>query len=463
MRRIMRWLRPGLNLKRWLLLFTVGAFLMGLGISFTFRGDLIARIENYALKQFNQKLSRVSTPVAGALLFVVGGGLAGLGMRQTVKSVLNTVAPGAGGQMAEVFYQRRNLVRGPRIVAIGGGTGIPVLLRGLKKYTSNITAIVTVADDGGSSGRLRGEFGILPPGDIRNCLVALADTEPLMEALFQYRFTQGSGLAGHNFGNLFILAMSEIAGDFEEAIRQSSSVLAVRGRVLPSTLDQVILKAELQDGSEVVGESRVSGSHSSIRRVYLEPATSRPLPEAISGILDADVIILGPGSLYTSVIPNLLVPGITEAIRRSRALKVYICNVMTEPGETEGYTAADHVRAITDHVGYGLLDYCLVNSQSVPEDVLAKYREQGAQPVIANFPGFARLGVAPVESHMAEGADLVRHDPDRLAAAIAQLIVDKRSTLETRPWDILFLRDWLRQAAHLTRPGAKTRGRKTRR
>src|SRR5690554_3902621 len=238
---------------------------------------------------------------------------------------------------------RTVVTNGPRIVTIGGGTGLGTILRGLKKTTDNLTAIVTVADDGGSSGRLRAEFGILPPGDIRNCLIAMADLEPLMEKLMQYRFNGGTGLSGHSFGNLFITAMTGITGDFEKAIEASSQVLAVRGRVYPATLANVQLHAELSDGRKVTGESTIGKSDCSIRRVYMEPSTAEALPEAIKAIEEADVVILGPGSLYTSVIPPLLVRGIREALQNTKAPKVYICNVMTQPGETTGFTASDHL------------------------------------------------------------------------------------------------------------------------
>ncbi len=316
-------------------------------------------------------------------------------------------------------HGNHNRYGGLRVVALGGGTGLPVLLRGLKAVTDRITAIVTVTDDGGSSGRLRGELGILPPGDIRNCLVALADTEPLMETLFQHRFSRGS-LAGHSFGNLFIGAMTEILGDFQAAVRAASQVLKVRGQVLPSTLESVGLCAELADGTRVCGETAVAGSGRRIRRVTLEPGDCRPVPEAVAALAEADLVVLGPGSLYTSVIPNVLVAGLAEAIRRSPARRVYVVNVMTQPGETDGYTAADHLQALWDHGGPGFVDAVLVNSGPIDEARLAAYREQGAEPVPVDRERLAGMGVSVVEADLVTRHGLVRHDPALLAAVLVQ-------------------------------------------
>lgn len=314
------------------------------------------------------------------------------------------------------------LQRGPKIVVLGGGSGLGTILRGLKQITANLTAIVTVADDGGSSGRIRKEFGMLPPGDIRNCLIAMADLEPLMERLMQYRFNGGTGLAGHSFGNLFLTAMTGITGDFEQAIRASSQVLAVRGRVLPSTLENIILKAELVDGSVVVGESEIGKSTQTIERLAMEPHEARPVPEALTAIDEADIIILGPGSLYTSVIPNLLVRETVEAIRRSPAIKVYICNAMTQPGETIGYTASDHVRAIIDHAGRGVIDYVLINTKNIPSELLERYKEEGGAPVEADMQMVRSLGVSPLGSALIFTTDYVRHDADQLAAIVLGLL-----------------------------------------
>lgn len=310
---------------------------------------------------------------------------------------------------------------GPRIVALGGGTGLSTLLRGLKELTDSITAIVAVMDDGGSSGRLREEMGVLPPGDIRDCLVALADAEPLMKRLFEYRFDHGTCLGGHSFGNLFIAAMSAITGDFELAVKESSRVLLVRGRVLPSTLDSCQLWAKLVDGTEVFGESLISKSKARIDHVYLDRDTCHPLPEALDAIAEADVIVIGPGSLYTSVIPNLLVQGVADSIRRARATRVYVCNVMTQPGETDGYSARDHVEAIISHAGDGLIDWVLVNSAPISLEMQDKYSRENAWPVRWDADSLKELGLGVVEAPMASETELVRHNPQALAREIIKL------------------------------------------
>ncbi len=311
--------------------------------------------------------------------------------------------------------------KGPKIVVIGGGTGLGTILRGLKEVSSNLTAIVTVADDGGSSGRLSREFGILPPGDIRNCLVAMADLEPLMEKLMQYRFGGDSVFAGHNFGNLFLTAMINVTGDFEKAIKESSKVLAVRGRVLPATLEHVTLNAEFADGSVVCGESAIPLAGRPIARVFLEPKNSKPVAESIMAIKDADVILLGPGSLYTSIIPNLLVTDIAEAIRSSSATKVYVCNAMTQPGETDGYSASRHIQAIIDHAGPGLIDYAIVNTGDIPAQILGRYAEEGAKPVEADMERIKALGITPIAMDIIKKTSVIRHDALKLAEVVLEL------------------------------------------
>lgn len=452
--RIWRWLLPGLGVKRWLTAFAAGVFLIGLALSLLLEGGhLYSRVEDVLRGAIQNRVP----PRAGAL----AAGLAGLAlvllaMVRLVRSVMETLHPGEG-QLAERFYQRRQLVRGPRVVALGGGTGLPAVLRGMKEFTANICAIVTVADDGGSSGRLRSEFGILPPGDIRNCLVALAESEPEMERLFQYRFRHGEGLSGHTFGNLFILTMTEITGDFYRAVQAASQVLAIRGRVVPSTLEQVTLRAELADGQVVAGESAIGRAPAPIRRLYLDPSQPVAVADAIQHIEAADVVVLGPGSLYTSIMPNLLVPGIAAALRRTPALKVYVCNIMTQPGETSTYTASQHVRAIIEHAGAGLLDCVLVNSGPIPAAQVRRYAEGGAEPVAVDAAEAARLGVDLVQADLVEvSGDLIRHDPARLAEAIARLVVARPTRPDRPPWEFLWLRQQLldRQRAR----GKKSRG-----
>ncbi len=314
-----------------------------------------------------------------------------------------------------------------RVVAMGGGTGLPVLLRGLKAHTHQITAVVTVTDDGGSSGRLRGELGIPPPGDIRNCLVALAGAEPLMQRLFQHRFTRGT-LAGHAFGNLFIGALTELFGDFRAAVRAASHVLRIHGQVLPSTDRQVQVCAELADGTVAEGETAVTSARSRIRRVFLQPPDAAPVPEALRAVEEADLVVLGPGSLFTSVLPNLLVRGMAEAVRASPAEKVFVVNVMTQPGETDGFTASDHVRVVLEHLGPGLVDRVVVNTGAVEPERLARYRRQGADQVRVDRDALRAMDLAVTEGDLVNRDELIRHDPDALAAAVLAFVRQESRT-----------------------------------
>lgn len=311
----------------------------------------------------------------------------------------------------------------PRIVVMGGGTGLSVMLRGLKQKPLDITAIVTVADDGGSSGILRNELQMPPPGDIRNVLTALADVEPLMADLLKYRFASGSGLAGHSLGNLILAAMTDISdGDFVTAVRELCRVFAVRGRVLPAAGEGVILHAEMEDGSIVTGESKIPEAGRRIKRVYLEPDHVEPLPEAVEAIQQADAILIGPGSLYTSILPNLLVPKLAEAVVSSDAVKIFVCNVMTQPGETDNYSVGDHLQAIVDHVGHQLFDYVIVNNGEIPPQVQEKYAEQGARPVQLDLGPVSERGYKVVADTLVLFRTYLRHDADKLSQHIYQLV-----------------------------------------
>lgn len=314
----------------------------------------------------------------------------------------------------------------PRIVIIGGGTGLPVLLRGLKQYPVDITAIVTVADDGGSSGRLRDDLHIPPPGDIRNVLAALSDVEPLIEEMFQHRFNTSNELSGHSLGNLILAAMTSITGNFVHAIQEMSKVLNVRGNVLPAANQNVVLHAELEDGTIVSGESKIPFSGKKIKRVFLTPEDIRPLPESIQAIRQADLIIMGPGSLYTSILPNLLVPRLGKEIGKSHAKKVYICNLMTQAGETHGYTASDHVKAIYRHIQGACVDTILVNNEEIPSDVQLRYNEELANPVLYDLPLLYGMGLEVVQADIADlenGA--LRHDPKKVAKILYSLLIDE--------------------------------------
>ena len=322
---------------------------------------------------------------------------------------------------------------GPAIVCLGGGTGHSYLLRGLKRITKNITAIVTVSDDGGGSGILRDELGIPPPGDIRNCMQALSNAEPTIEALMSYRFDSGS-LSGQSFGNLFLAATNGISDSFDKAVIKMGQVLSITGRVLPVSIDDVYLWVEFEDGSMVVGESKIAAAknerRSRIKRVEVAPADAKALPECIEALENADIIVLGPGSLYTSIIPNLLINGIVDAISRSEALKIYVCNIMTQPGETDGYSVSEHIREIFNHAGARLFDYCIVNTESaLLHEVLERYNESGAQPVIVDDDEISALGVGIIRSVLvAVRGNLVRHDSDKLAQEILRLFIEKAPT-----------------------------------
>jgi len=398
---VYKWLYPGIGIKRWIGMVGLGVILVAFGFSYL-------SFEEYWVT----KILDVILLISGIIILV-------LGIRRINRSLISAFIPSSrSDEILDILYHRRQIGRGPKIVAIGGGTGLSVLLNGLKEYTSNITAIVTVADDGGSSGRLRQQFDILPPGDIRNCLVALADAPALMRDLFQFRFEQGSELAGHSFGNLFITAMTRLTGDFEKAVKETSKVLALRGQVLPSTLNNVLLVAEHQDGSVTEGEGKIPQAHKPIRKVFLKPAAPSATPEAIKAIEEAQIIVLGPGSLYTSILPNLLIKEITDTIVASGAIKVYVCNVMTQPGETDGYKASDHIKAIISHSHPRVLDYCVVNLGEFPKEILKRYAKENSYPVTSDPENIKNMGYRIIEDDIILSDGLVRHDPVKLTRII---------------------------------------------
>jgi uncharacterized cofD-like protein len=311
----------------------------------------------------------------------------------------------------------------PRVVIIGGGTGLPVLLRGLKQYPLDITAIVTVADDGGSSGRIREDLDIPPPGDIRNVLAALSDVEPLVEEMFQHRFKTSNELSGHALGNLILAAMTSITGNFVHAIQEMSKVLNVRGKVLPAANHNVILHAEMEDGTIVSGESKIPFSGKRIHRVFLTPEVIKPLPETILAIRQADLIVIGPGSLYTSILPNLLVPKLGEEVCRARAKKVYICNLMTQAGETHDFTASDHVKAIYDHMNDSFINTILVNNENIPDDVQLRYHEELAKPVLYDIERLEEMGLEVLQEEIVCHDDgVIRHDTKKVAQILFNII-----------------------------------------
>lgn len=428
--KLMDWFRPGIRVKRWLLLAAVGIACISLGLSFLLREIYLSLLEK----------------TLSAFLILSGCVLVFLSIKYLTQTFFHVIIKSGfrisldADRLSNMLYEKRILIKGPKIVAFGGGTGLSTMLRGLKTYSSNITAIVTVADDGGGSGMLRTDLGMLPPGDIRNCVLALADTEPIMEKLLQYRFEDGM-LKGQSFGNLFLAAMDGISNSFEEAVRKMSDVLAVTGRVMPVTLDNMTLCAELEDGYTVCGESSIGGHNQThagrIRRVFLQEQNVKPLQDALDAILEADVIVLGPGSLYTSIIPNLLVEGVCDALRKTNAIKIYVCNVMTQPGETDHYSVTDHIRAIESHSFQGIIDYCFVNTQDIPQHLKEKYLEEGGETVVVDVDAAAKSGIRIVGGDFVSVKnDLVRHDPRKLAEAVIDLVAesvlakDKKRTID---------------------------------
>jgi len=401
-----KWLYPGIGIKRWIGLSAFGVLSLILGTAYL-------RSEEYWVLQ----ILDTTIVVSGIIILI-------LGIKRMMRSFIAVFIPSSRGtEFVDILYQKKQLARGPKIVTIGGGTGLSVLLTGLKEYTSNISAVVTVADEGGSSGRLRHEFDMLPPGDIRNCLVALADAPTLMRDLFQFRFSTNSELSGHSFGNLFITVMTRLTGDFEKAIKETSKVLALRGQVIPSSLDNVTLVAKHEDGSTTLGEDNIPKAHRPIHKVSLNPASAQATPDAIKAIKDAQIIILGPGSLYTSIIPNLLIKEIQDAVVASNAIRVYVCNVMTQPGETEGYSASDHIKALINHSHPKIFDSCVVNTGEIPAEILKRYAQDNSYIVVNDRKKIENLGYRVIEDDFSVIEDeVVRHDAQKLAKIILGLI-----------------------------------------
>jgi len=417
---LVKWLYPGMHIKRWLLVVLMGVAIMGLGFGYFLREIY----QSYTFPEWAYYITLQFWPryVRGAIFVALSAGLIIVGILQLNRSLLSAfMRPGRDESLVNIIYNHRYLRRGPRVVAIGGGTGLSTLLRGMKEYTGNLTAIVTVADDGGSSGRLRQELEIPPPGDVRNCIAAMADVEPLMTRLFQYRFNEGAGLEGHSFGNLFIAAMTAVTGNFEDAVRETSRVLAVRGQVLASTLANVTLSAVTHDDEAIHGESQITKRGARIKQVFIHPENAQANPDAIRAILDAEMIIVGPGSLYTSVLPNLLVEGVRRAIEMSKGIKVYVCNVATERGETDTFSVSDHYRALHQHVNRQLFHYVVANDN---------IKSNG-------LPGALQTEPVRIDSELADGAAIIAadvvsednryyHDTRKLAAKLMDLYYQRR-------------------------------------
>lgn len=409
------WLYPGMKVKRWIGLASLSTLALG--------GGLLLLIGKQAVGEFYSFLNGNPYLYYTAAAVLIAGGGWGLisGLNSTAKSLLTGIAQ-ENKKTSDVIWKERQLSKGPSIAAIGGGTGLSVLLTGLKHYTSNLTAIVTVMDDGGSSGRLREEMDILPPGDIRNCIIALSDDESIMGKVFQHRFQSGGELSGHSLGNLFIAGMEEITGGFDRSIEEASKLLNIRGQVLPSTLADTDLEATLSSGEQVRGESSISEKSGAIKKVELADKAP-PHPEAVSAIENAEYIILGPGSLFTSLIPNLLVENVADEIKKSEARKFFVVNLMTETGETDSFTALDHVEAINEYLDFSCFDWIIVNDGEVGEELQKQYAEEGAELVKPNLSDPNQYGVGVLQEDLVqtirlEGKPTLKHDPHRLAELI---------------------------------------------
>ena len=438
-RNLRRWLTPGIGIKRWLLVLFAGLLLIALGVAHLIRqatrdlqpGGIAQDLINAVTLQF------LPYPLRGLIAGVAGVLLVGIGAYGAARALIDPFRSAEGGPLVELIYQKRFLARGPRIVAIGGGTGLSTLLRGLKEHSSNLTAVVAVADDGGSSGVLREELGIPPVGDIRRCIAALADAEPLMSELLQYRFPGsptdnapegGGALGGHAVGNLLIAAMTALEnGDFEEGIRRMNRVLAVRGQVLPATATSLTLHAELEDGTVIDGQSRIATA-AAIKRAWVTPADVRACEDALTAIAEAELIVLGPGSLYTSLLPSLMLPEIRDAVAASPALRVYVCNVATQRGETTGFDLAAHVDALVAHAGSDVLDAVLANNQ-FGSRVPAGYP---AEPVKLRWPPSMPVPPRLILDDVVDPENGHHHDPARLAAAVLRVYERERDSAARR-------------------------------
>lgn len=413
-------MKPGIRIKRWVSLGFVGVVILVLGV-----------VEIFSNKGYDAtiKMLYLFLSLIGILMMYIAlsefiKSLIYLINSEKVKITINDK------NIEELVDEKRVHLGGPKVVVIGGGTGLSTMLRGLKLYTSNITSIVTVGDDGGGSGKLRADLGMLPPGDIRNCILALADTEPIMEDLLQYRFKDGS-LKGQNFGNLFLAAMAGISENFEDAVQKMSSVLAVTGKVLPVTLDDMKLIAELENGNIIEGESiipeEVIKQKSKIKKLRINPENAKPLMDALVAIKEADAIVMGPGSLYTSIVPNLLVEDIVEAINKSDAIKIYISNVMTQPGETDEFAVSDHVKTLMKYSGKDSIQYVIANNGIIPKEIEERYLSQGSKLVELDYENINKLNVEIVETDLVKiTKGYVKHDSEHLAQVLMTTILDKK-------------------------------------
>lgn len=412
MRRSLWWFWVFARTQKWFLVMALGLLVLAAGLT--------GIINHYYFD-----LTFISAS-QGIILSLAGIGIALWGFVRGFRGVIDIVASLTSVNIYDFLRKDLQKKRGPRIVVIGGGTGLSVLLKGLKNYSNNITAVVAVTDDGGSSGRIREEMGMLPPGDIRRCLVALAQTENLMDRVFEHRFTEGEGIRGHSLGNLLITALTDITGDFVGAITEVSKVLAVQGRVLPATVELAVLGATMMDGTVVMGETAITGANKPIKEVFLDPPDCRAVPDALEAIREADAVVLGPGSVFTSIIPNLMVKEIGDALRSTRALRIFVVNIMTQPGETSGFTASDHLDAVSRHIGPGHIDYVVVNDAPVDKERESRYRLEDAEPVRFDQREFADKGIKCVRASLLGKEDVAWHDSEALARTLMGIIYERK-------------------------------------
>lgn len=421
---VLKWLYPGLGVKRWLVVMALGVAFAAWGLTLFLPFELMDEAKFFVSRLIYLFTGHryVSPHQVGFALMGCGILLVGLSVRKLNKNLLSVFAPEEQEKVVDRLYQRSTLGRGVKTVILGGGTGLSTMLRGLKKYTANITVGVTVTDDGGHSGLLRKELGVIPPGDLRNCLVALAEAEPLMKDLMQYRFRSGQ-LKGHNIGNLFITALADMSHSVVDAVRMSSKVLAVQGEVLPTSQEMIKLKALFEDGTQAVGETAIVKARKRISKLYIDPADARPTKALVDAVQDAELVLLGPGSLFTSVVPHFLIKEMRLAIVESKAVKVYICNVMTQPGETDGFTASDHIQTVLGYLGEDRLDACLINVKKPSPEILAYYEQHDQHFVEADRENIEKLPVYPIYSDFIDQTNLVRHDPEKTLAKLFEVLV----------------------------------------
>lgn len=430
--RFFKWLHPGLHIKRWLFLFGLGMMATSFGLVLTFNYQWLGQIEEWMFRMLYEITGHYNYTVLatlGIVVLCIGIVIMGWSTKRLIRTMLGVVMPNESGNISDLILSNIQLSKGPKVVVIGGGTGLSVMLRGLKTKTYNLTAVVTVADDGGSTGRIRQDLDIIAPGDLRNCLVALADKEGLMEKLFAHRFGGSGNLTGHSFGNLFIAALIEVLGDVEEAMDATSKVLKVRGKVIPSSAEKISLNAELTDGRIICGESQIPHAHGKIKRVFTTPEQPKAVQSAVEAIRSADAVVLGPGSLYTSIMPNLCVPEIAEAVCSSAAKKIYICNVMTQPGETDDYSVSDHVKAIHRQLGQQVIDFVIANSGNIDTAILQRYAAAGSHPVIIDKKEVSQAGATLILSDLVNKETGATHDTKKLANVLFDLINALRTDL----------------------------------